>query len=58
MRPFWGEMTPHGGPVLEHLGDVYAKLNRIDDAKKYWAKALDKDQKNSALRQKIERGAL
>lgn len=42
--------------VLEHLGDVFAKLNRINEAKKYWTKALDKDQKNSALRQKIERG--
>lgn len=44
--------------VLEHLGDVYAKLQRLDDAKKYWTKALEKDQKNSALRAKLERGTL
>jgi Tfp pilus assembly protein PilF len=41
--------------VLEHLGDVYDKLNRSDEAKKYWTMALDKDQKNSALRAKLER---
>jgi len=42
--------------VLEHLGDVYAKLNNIDEAKKYWTKALEKDQKNDALRTKITQG--
>ncbi len=52
------ELGDPSSVVLEHLGDVYAKLNRIDEAKKYWTKALDKDRKNSALRQKIERGAL
>jgi len=41
--------------VLEHLGDVYAKLNNMEEARKYWAKALDKDQQNSALRAKLER---
>jgi tetratricopeptide (TPR) repeat protein len=44
--------------VLEHLGDVYARLNRTDEAKQYWTKALEKDQTNSALREKIERGRL
>ncbi len=44
--------------VLEHLGDVYAKLNRMDEAKKYWAKALEKDQNNVPLREKIARGTL
>jgi tetratricopeptide (TPR) repeat protein len=44
--------------VLEHLGDVYAKLNQMNEAKKYWTKALEKDQNNVALKQKIARGAL
>ncbi len=44
--------------VLEHLGDVYAKLNRLSEAKEYWTKALEKDRGNVALKQKIERGSL
>ncbi|KAF0138440.1 MAG: tetratricopeptide domain-containing protein, partial [Stygiobacter sp.] len=44
--------------VLEHLGDVYAKLHKLDDAKKYWNKALELDKKNAALQSKIERGTL
>ena len=42
--------------VLEHLGDVYAKLNQMDDAKKYWSMALEKDQNNSSLKEKIAKG--
>jgi tetratricopeptide (TPR) repeat protein len=44
--------------VFEHLGDVYAKLNRPDDAKTNWRKALELDAANAPLRLKIERGAL
>jgi len=44
--------------VLEHLGDVYAKLNKTTEAKEYWKKALEKDQNNIALKQKIARGTL
>jgi tetratricopeptide (TPR) repeat protein len=44
--------------VLEHLGDVHAKLDNIDEAKKYWTMALEKDKKNSQLQKKIERGRL
>jgi tetratricopeptide (TPR) repeat protein len=44
--------------VLEHLGDVYSKLNQLTEAKKYWTKALEKDQNNVALKQKIARGTL
>jgi tetratricopeptide (TPR) repeat protein len=44
--------------VLEHLGDVHAKLNQMTEAKKYWKKALEKDQNNVALKQKIARGTL
>jgi tetratricopeptide (TPR) repeat protein len=44
--------------VLEHLGDVHAKLGNIDEAKKYWTMALEKDKKNGQLQKKIERGRL
>ncbi len=44
--------------VLEHLGDVHAKLNQMNEAKKYWMKAFEKDQTNVALKQKIARGTL
>ncbi len=44
--------------VLEHLGDAFAKLNKMDEAKKYWMKALEKDDKNVALKEKLSRGAL
>jgi len=52
------ELGEASAVVLEHLGDVYAKLNRMDEAKKYWSKALEKDQNNVALKEKISRGAL
>ncbi len=44
--------------VLEHLGDAYAKMNKMDEAKKYWSKALEKDEKNIALKEKLSRGSL
>ena len=44
--------------VLEHLGDVYAKLQRMEDAQKYWKKAFEMDAKNTALKEKISRGTL
>lgn len=44
--------------VLEHLGDVYAKLNDYENAVHYWTMALEKDKNNSSLRTKIERARL
>lgn len=44
--------------VLEHLGDVYAKLNRLEEARKYWTMALEKDAGNALLKQKLSRGTL
>lgn len=52
------ELGDASAVVLEHLGDVYARLNRMDEAKKYWSMALDKDQKNLKLREKVSRGSL
>ncbi|MFL6585224.1 MAG: tetratricopeptide repeat protein [Chthoniobacterales bacterium] len=40
--------------VLEHIGDTYAKLNRIPQALDYWEKALTLDTGNKALAGKIE----
>lgn len=40
--------------VFEHIGDVYAKLNRVPQALDYWQKAIALDANNKALGQKIE----
>ncbi|MGA7159853.1 MAG: tetratricopeptide repeat protein [Bacteroidota bacterium] len=44
--------------VYEHLGDIYSKLSQIDKAKEYWAKALERDSKNTQLKEKLARGSL
>ncbi|MBO6621978.1 MAG: tetratricopeptide repeat protein [Balneola sp.] len=40
--------------VLEHLGDVYDKLNNAGEAKKWWKKALEKDPSLTYLKEKIQ----
>ncbi|MFA6469654.1 MAG: tetratricopeptide repeat protein [Bacteroidota bacterium] len=52
------ELGDASAVVLEHLGDIYAKLNRMEEAKKYWTMALQKDQANAGLKAKLERGTL
>ncbi len=44
--------------VYEHLGDVEFKLNNKSQALELWNKALQLDEKNAALREKIARGSL
>jgi tetratricopeptide (TPR) repeat protein len=44
--------------VLEHLGDVYAKMKRKESALMYWKKALELDTTNTSLKKKIEEGVL
>lgn len=44
--------------VLEHLGDVYAKLNDVENALRYWTMALEKDKDNTGLKTKIERARM
>ncbi|MEI6053570.1 MAG: hypothetical protein WCQ44_12775, partial [Opitutaceae bacterium] len=44
--------------VLDHLGDVYAKLNRMESAVMYCKKALELDGTNPSLKKKIEQGVL
>jgi tetratricopeptide (TPR) repeat protein len=44
--------------VLEHLGDIYYMSNRKDLALDQWNKALQLDEGNQTLREKISRGGL
>jgi len=39
--------------VMEHLGDVLDKLDRPDEARKWWQKALDKDSSRTHLKNKL-----
>ncbi|MEY2488521.1 MAG: hypothetical protein QOC70_463 [Verrucomicrobiota bacterium] len=41
--------------VFEHIGDTYAKLNRIPQALDFWQKALALDPGNKLLTEKIEK---
>jgi tetratricopeptide (TPR) repeat protein len=44
--------------VYEHLGDVEYKMNNKSQALEFWNKALQLDEKNTALREKVARGSL
>jgi tetratricopeptide (TPR) repeat protein len=48
----------NGATLNEHLGDVFYKLDKKDKALEYWKRALEMNQKNQALKDKIERGTL
>ena len=41
--------------VLEHIGDAYAKLNRIPQALDFWQKAIALSPENKSLAEKIEK---
>jgi tetratricopeptide (TPR) repeat protein len=50
-----GGVSREGNPVvIEHLGDVYYKLGDIPNAKVNWQKALQLDDANIQLRQKLD----
>jgi tetratricopeptide (TPR) repeat protein len=40
--------------VVEHYGDIYYKLNDIENALKYWKKSLEMGNDSPVLKQKIE----
>lgn len=40
--------------VYEHLGDVYEKLNNLEEAKKWWKQSLEKDPTRVHLKDKID----
>ncbi|NUN68151.1 MAG: tetratricopeptide repeat protein [Bacteroidetes bacterium] len=52
------ELGDASAVVLEHLGDVYYRVGDRTRAEEYWKKALEKDAKNAALKEKIARGSL
>lgn len=50
------ELLPEPDPVvLDHIADAYMALGRTPEALLYWQKALQLDQENIALQEKIER---
>ncbi|MEP6698814.1 MAG: tetratricopeptide repeat protein [Verrucomicrobiota bacterium] len=45
----------HDDPIVfEHIGDTYAKLNRVSQALEFWQKAIALDAGNKSLAEKIE----
>ena len=40
--------------VFEHIGDTYARLNKVPQALEYWQKAIALDGENKALAEKVE----
>jgi Tfp pilus assembly protein PilF len=44
--------------LLEHLGDIHFKLNKLSDAIKYWEMALEKDPDNNSLKEKLKTKAV
>ena len=47
------DSTANNSTILEHAGDIYAMNGMIDDAMKYWKRALDGDGQNAVLKWKI-----
>jgi len=45
--------NPSNAEVLEHMGDVLMKLNKPDDARKYYRQALEIDSDNEILQKKL-----
>ncbi len=44
--------------LLDHLGDIYFRLDNRSRAMEYWQKALKLEPDNSAIQEKIQRGSL
>ena len=47
------ENSNPGAEVMEHMGDIMQKKGNMQEAKKWWNKALNKDPKRSYLKDKI-----
>jgi len=41
--------------LYDHIGDVYEKLGQKDNARSYWQKALELDENNETIRNKLTR---
>ncbi len=48
------ELADDDPVIFEHLGDVYHKLDRSDDALEAWKKSLEIDPDNAGVKEKIE----
>ncbi len=44
--------------VYEHMGDIYFKVGDKEKAEKFWRRALEMDEENVALKNKLARGSL
>ncbi len=41
--------------ILEHMGDVYLKMSKTEEAKEYYRMALKLNPENQDLKQKLEK---
>ena len=41
--------------VLDHLGDVYEKMGELELAAEFWEKAVQLDQNNEIIKEKLRR---
>jgi tetratricopeptide (TPR) repeat protein len=48
------ELLPEDVNIIEHMGDVYVKLNKTKEAQEMYNRALKIDPKNSPIQKKIE----
>jgi len=44
--------------IYDHLGDAYARLNRIDKAREAWQKALETDPETTGVAEKLRSHSL
>jgi Tfp pilus assembly protein PilF len=48
------ELLPDDINIIEHMGDVYVKLNKTKEAQEMYTRALKIDPKNSSVQKKLE----
>ena len=48
------ELLPDDVNIIEHMGDVYVKLNKTKEAQEMYNRALKIDPKNSSIQKKLE----
>jgi tetratricopeptide (TPR) repeat protein len=48
------ELLPDDVNIIEHMGDVYVKLNKTKEAQEMYNRVLKIDPKNSSVQKKLE----
>jgi predicted Zn-dependent protease len=48
------ELLPDDVNIIEHMGDVYVKLNKTKEAEEMYNRVLKIDPKNSLVQKKLE----